>query len=341
MMKRANVAALALVAGSLSFAAAKPATDPLNALLSAAISAPSNVSYVGVVEVVRMGSHAAEAEVYRVEHRAPNLTRRVYTAPSGLSGDSVVSKGDLAFSIDAKRHRIVETRNGALDDPLALNADYALLLENYRVSRKGSEVFDGRRAIDLVLINKFTRRITMLVRIDETSKLVLDKEEFAPDGSLVSELRFEEVRYDATIPSADFALPSGYALVPGATLTASSESPDRAVSGAGFNAREPRSLPDGFAPVEGSLVEMRGVRTVHLLYSDGIRMVSLFENAKASALDATRLQPQWLRVGGHSAEYAEDGSSVLLWWSDGTLCYTLVGELGLVDLQRIAASIAP
>ena len=190
MMKRANVAALALAAGSLTFAAAKPATDPLNALLSAAISAPSDVSYVGVVEVVRMGSHAAEAEVYRVEHRAPNLTRRVYTAPSGLSGDSVVSKGDLAFSIDAKRHRIVETRNGALDDPLALNADYALLLENYRVSRKGSEVFDGRRAIDLVLINKFTRRITMLVRIDEASKLVLDKEEFAPDGSLVSELRF-------------------------------------------------------------------------------------------------------------------------------------------------------
>ena len=141
--------------------------------------------------------------------------------------------------------------------------------------------------------------------------------------------------------SADFALPTGYALVRGAAFAASSESPDRAVRGAGFNAREPRSLPDGFAPVEGSLVEMRGVRTVHLLYSDGIRTVSLFENAKASTLDATRLQPQSLRVGGHSAEYAEDGATALLAWSDGTLYYTLVGELGLVDLRRIAASIAP
>ena len=340
-MKRANVAALALVAGSLSFAAAKPATDPLNALLSAAISAPSNVSYVGVVEVVRMGSHAAEAEVYRVEHRAPNLTRRVYTAPSGLSGDSVVSKGDLAFSIDAKRHRIVETRNGALDDPLALNADYALLLENYRVSRKGSEVFDGRRAIDLVLINKFTRRITMLVRIDETSKLVLDKEEFAPDGSLVSELRFEEVRYDATIPSADFALPKGYALVRGATLTASSESPDRAVSGAGFTAREPRSLPDGFAPVEGSLVEMRGVRTVHC---------STRTESARSRSSRTRRPRRWTQrvsnLNGCAWEVTvrsmpRTARARCCAWSDGTLYYTLVGELGLVDLQRIAASIAP
>lgn len=340
-MKRASLAALALAAASLAFAAAKPASDQAASLLFAAIAAPSNVSYAGVVELVRMGSRTAEASICRVEHRAPNLTRRVYTAPSALSGDSVVSKGDLVFSIDAKRHRIVETRSGALGDPTALNADFALLLENYWVARKGSEIFDRRRAIDLVLTNKLTRRMTMLVRIDEASKLVLDKEEFAPDGALVSELRFEEVRYDAIVPSADFALPSGYALVPGAAFAASFENPDRALSGAGFNAREPRSLPDGFSPVEGSLVEMRGVRTVHLLYSDGIRMVSLFENARASTLDATRLQPQSLRVGGHSAEYAEDGATALLAWSDGTLYYTLVGEVGLVDLRRIAASIAP
>ena len=106
---------------------------------------------------------------------------------------------------------------------------------------------------------------------------------------------------------------------------------------AGFAAREPRSLPDGFAPVEGNLVEIRGVRTLHLLYGDGIRTVSLFENAKASTLDATRLKPQSLRVGRRSAEYAEDGATALLAWSDGTLYYTLVGEVGVVDLARIAA----
>jgi negative regulator of sigma E activity len=335
-MNRANAAAVVFAAASLTFAGANPARDADNALLFAAIAAPSNVSYTGIVEVVRLGSRSAEAEVYRVEHRAPDLSRRVYTAPSGLSGDSVVSKGDLVFSIDSRRRRIVETSNDALDDSVALRANYTLLRENYRVVRKGSETFDGRPAIDLALLNKYSGRVTMLVRIDEASKLVLEKQEFAADGALVSELRFEEVNYTATIPAADFALPAPYVLVREAG--ASSESPDRAVSAAGFAAREPRSLPDGFSPVEGSLVEMRGVRTVHLLYSDGIRSISLFENAKASTLDATH--PRSVRVGGRSAEYAEDGTMALLAWSDGTLYYTLVGEIGLVDLARIGATIA-
>ena len=338
MKKRANIA-LALAAGTLTLVGARPESAPLDALLQAAISAPSDVSYTGVVEVVRIGSHSSEAEVYRVEHRAPNLTRRIYTAPSGLSGDSVVSKGDLVFSIDAREHRILETRNDAAEDPVALNTDYMLLRENYSVVRKGGESFDGRSVIDLALVNKYSRRTTVMVRIDAASKLVLDKVEFTSDGAPAGELRFEEVRYTASIPAADFALPARYALVRAGASEGSTQSPDRAVRNAGFAAREPRSLPDGFAPVEGNLVEMRGVRTLHLLYGDGIRTVSLFENAKASTLDATRLKPQPLRVGRRSAEYAEDGATALLAWSDGTLYYTLVGEVGVVDLARIAASI--
>ncbi len=44
-------------------------------------------------------------------------------------------------------------------------------------------------------------------------------------------------------------------------------------------------------------------------------------------------------MGGRNAEYAEDGATALLAWSDGTLYYTLVAEVGVVNLARIAASI--
>ena len=157
----------------------------------------------------------------------------------------------------------------------------------------------------------------MLVRIDEATKIVLDKEEFAPDGSLVSEVRFDEIRFVRAVPPSHFALPKQYARVHGPAFGEPSEDLDRVVRGAGFAAREPRSLPDGFSPVEGNLVELRGVVTVHFLYSDGIRTVSLFENVKSSTLDMTRFQPQTLQVDGRDAQYAEDGSTALLAWSDG------------------------
>ncbi len=96
-MKPASLLAIALVAGGIAFASAqqahspaKPAHSgaqpsglaPLEALLFEASSAPSTVSYTGTVVVVRIGSRSAEASVYRIEHRAPDQTRRVYSAPS-------------------------------------------------------------------------------------------------------------------------------------------------------------------------------------------------------------------------------------------------------------------
>ena len=345
-MKRTSVIALALLAGTLTLANASqpspslPAGSP-DAFLFEAASAPATVSYTGTVEVMRIGSRSAEASVYRIEHRAPDLTRRVYTSPSSLEGDSVVSNGDVSFAIDARRHRIVETRNDAADDSIAHDANFVLLRDNYRVVRKGAQIFDGRRTIDLMLINKHTGRATMLVRIDQASKIVLDQQEFAPDGSLVSELRFDDVTFGPAAPAADFALPKPYALVRGPIFGEPSEDLDRVDRSAGFAAHEPRSLPGGFSCVGGNLIDLRGILTVHVLYSDGIRTVSLFENAKASTVDVTRLQPQTIQIAGRSAEYAEDGSTALIAWSDGSLYYTLVGEFGLVDLRRMAASVAP
>jgi negative regulator of sigma E activity len=339
MMRRASVVtSLALLAGSVLLSAAGSAPSTPDTMLFAAIAAPSTVSYTGMVEVVRFGSHSAEASVYRIEHRAPDLTCRAYSAPSALSGDSVISKGDLSFSVDARTHRIVETRNTALDDRIAINDDYALLRANYRVVRRDDETFDGRSTVALVLINKYNRRPAMLVRIDRATKLVLDKQEFSRNGSLVGEVRFQSVHYNAAIPTADFALPKQYGIVQGPTFGEPPQKPESVVRSAGFPAKAPKALPEGFAPLEGTLVDLKGVRTVHVLYSDGIRTVSLFENAAASTLDMTGLQTERTQVGGRSAQYAEDGAMALLAWSDATLHYALVGELGMNELRAMAES---
>ncbi len=336
-MRRLSTPVVAvLVAASLGFATAKENRDPL---LFAAIVAPANVSYAGVVQVVHIGSRASEADVYRVEHRAPDLTRRDYEAPAALAGDTVVSKGDLTFSLDSPRHRIVEGRNDAVGDSRVLGSEYALLSENYRVVRRGDDTVAGRHTVDLALINKYSGRMTMLVRVDAASKVALDRQEFGPSGALVSETRFEQIRYPAQLTEADFSLPKNFAVVRDPTLAETPEQPDAVVTSAGFAAHAPRELPEGFAPVEGDFVELHGVRMLHLLYSDGIRTFSLFESSRASTLEAATTQLQSMRIGDHSGEYAEDNATGVLSWSDGSVQYTLVGEVGLVDLAHLAESI--
>ncbi len=208
-------------------------------------------------------------------------------------------------------------------------------------STRAGEDINGRQTIDVALTNRYSGRLTMLVRIDQRSKLVLDKQEFAPDGALVSEMRFEEVQYPNALPQSDFALPKEYAMVQGPTFGEPSMSPDRVVRSAGFATREPKMLPEGFSPVEGNMLTFKGVRTLHVLYSDGLRTLSLFENPDTSALKMTRLRPEPTTVGGREAQYAQDGSMTLLTWTDESLRYALVGEFPLAELQRIASSLAP
>ncbi len=340
-MKRASAFVLALLAASLPADAGSAGSAPTDTLLARAIGSDASASYTGVVEVVRFGSRTSEASEYRIEHRAPDFTRRLYVAPASLSGDAVVSKGDVSFAIDSKRERIVESRNDAVDDPFARKDNYALLRANYEAVARGADIFDGRQTAEIALVNRWSHRTVLFMRVDRATNVVLDRQEFGPDGAIESEVRFIEIRYAATIPTSDFALPKAYKLVQGPTFGRPSENAAEVVSHAGFQAREPKSLPNGFSPVEGTIVELKGVRTVHLLYSDGIRTISLFENAKASNADLSALQPQATSVAGRRAQYAERGPLALLTWTDGDLSYTLVGEIALPDLQRIAASLSP
>ena len=341
-MKRFKIAAgVAALAASLALAGAAPAGEPADGLVFDAMTAPSTVSYAGTVEVTNAGSSRSQGSVYRIEHRAPNLTQRVYVSPPNLRGDSVVSRGDDDFFIDVRRHRVVQTENTASNDQIARDDNYLLLRANYRAVKQPDATLGGRQVRTVALVNKYTHRTTMLVRIDEETKLVLDKQQFASDGSLASETRFRTVRYTADLPDADFSIPTAFALVRGPKFGEASKNVSEVVRGAKFAARGPKFLPDGFSPVEGHVVAIKSVPTLHLLYSDGIRTVSLFENAGASGLDLESMHPQSTRVGGLEAQFAERGPTTLLTWTDGPLHCALVGELEISELQHIAASVGP
>lgn len=324
--------------GGLSAASAATEESP-DALVYDAMAAPATVSYTGVAEIVRIGDDGSEASVYRIEHRAPNQTVRKYTSPPALAGDYVVSRGIESFSVDVNRHRVVRAANNNVNDQIAVDNNYLLLRQNYRAVTRSEESLDGRDVVDVALVNNFTHRTIVLVRIDKITKVVLDKQQFSSDGSLVSEMRFEEIRYDGTVPAADFALPKAYPVVAGRSFDAQSDDPHAAASAAGFTAREPKFLPDGFSPLAGRVDVMHGVRTLHVLYSDGLRTVSLFENNGGAAVNMARMHAQATTVAGHDATYAQRGPTTLLAWRDGDLHYALVGELRLDELERIASSI--
>lgn len=339
MKRLGRVTAACAAAAAMAVAVPGLPEEPADGLIVDAMSAPQTLAYDGTVEVVQIGDSHSEASVYRIEHRPPDLTRRVYLSPPHLQGTAVVSRGDDTYFIDQQHHRIVHTVNTSPDDRIARDGNYLLMRANYQAQKRDMETFDGRSVRDVTLVNKYTGRPTMLLRIDEETHLILDKQQFAPNGAMTSEVRFEAVRYSTPLPPGDFDLPRAYPHVEGPRFTGLSPNVLQLAQSSGLGAHAPKALPDGFAPVGGRMLERDGNRTVHLLYSDGIRTVSLFQTAAAAAPDFATLHPKPTTIGGHDAQYALRGPMTLLSWTDGSLRCTLVGELMLDELQRIAAAI--
>ena len=353
-LRRATFALAALgvglLAGTLGISPAdarkapapRPSDDP-TALLAQSIAAPRSVSYEGQFETVRFSSNRASATIVKIEHRAPAMTRRWFVAPEALYGDYIITRGFATYQFDTKRGRVTISHNPTLDNAVVASGDFDRVLQNYRPITDGAETVADRATTSVVLVNKYTGERALRVWIDRDTHLVLKKEEYHGNGAVASLARFDELRYTNAIPDDIFSsdAPAGYAQVAGVSVAMPSSDIERVIKEAGFQPYEPKNLPQGFTLESGDVTTVDGVRTLHLLYSDGLRSISLFENATGAAAEFGALRPKSVSFEGHDAKYVEDGPTTLLTWREHRLYFALVGDLLQNEMVDIAKSVVP
>ena len=341
---RSSAAAAALCAAlCLPFGTAASAQGGADGtgLLRAAVLAYTKYSYTGQVQNTDFGVSRADAVLFRIEHRAPDMTRRWYLAPESLYGDSIISRGDTSYNIDPHKKQIIVMHDDAIDDQVAMDDNFGLLLHNYRALIGPEDNVAGHRVIDVLLENKYTGETVMRIGVDAQTKLVLEKVRYASSGSVAHQMRFEQITYTNAIPSGLFAIPDGsYTRKDGPSHGIPSNDLEAVVRTAGFPALGPKYLPDGFLPVAGDVTDIKSVRTLHVLYSDGLRTISLFENARGAAADLSKFTVHKTKVRNGDAQYVQDGPTTLLTWSSGSRHFALVGELSQNELVRIASSVS-
>lgn len=324
--------------------AASPAAADSDVLVrTALVDAPRHVSYVGQIQTVRWGTRVASATVQRVEHLAPTSTRRTFLAPEALYGEYDITIGTITTEIDPKDHRALVSENATADSALATNTNIALLIANYRAVIGPVEIVAARPATTVSLVNKFTGERMMRLWIDNDTKVVLAKEAYHQDGSLAWRMRFDDIRFTSEIPSEIFsaAIPPGFQEMEGRHWADIADDMQRALDDAGFKPVNPHYLPDGFRVIGADVSTINNLRNLHLVYSDGIRTLSLFENNADAAPDFGGVKPRVTRFEGHDAQYVKDGPTTLLAWREHGLAFALIGDLDLGELTEIAISVVP
>jgi negative regulator of sigma E activity len=345
----AAFALLATLATSAAAFAAQPSPSPAPArpnsstLVREALDAPRHVSYVGQLQTIRWGTRMANATIQRVEHLAPASTRRTFLAPEALYGEYDITLGTTTTKIDPKQQRAMVSENPSSDNVITMNSSIQLLAANYRAVLGPVEIVAARPTTTISLVNRFTGERIMRLWIDNETKVVLAKEAYHQDGSLAWRSRFDEIRFTSEIPSGIFAatIPPGFQKVEGRHFTDITDDLQRTIDEAGFKPINPHYLPDGFRMIGAENSDFRGLHNLHLLYSDGIRSLSLFENNAGAEPDFGGMKPSITHFEGHDAEYVKDGPTTLLTWREKGLAFALIGDLDLKNLTEIAVSVVP
>jgi outer membrane lipoprotein-sorting protein len=315
-------------------------------LLLASENAEKRVSYAGtkVIRIYRPEDGTLVTErVVRVWHREPSQTRIEIVSPAENLGMVMVDNGESLWIFHPRRQAWRQMRWKAPE------ACPRLLLRNYDAQILRREPVAGRSAITLRLTSRHPGNPSKTVWIDTDSKLALRHEIFDPSGRRVSTSEFRDIALEASLPANLFTIPAearveqrrrGRPLEP--WLVPEKGSPALTIE-------PPRYVPAGYE-LMSRFGFRRGEREfAHLRYTDGLNTLSLFVERKprdgdAGAEDGARAAGQEVKrekrgggTGSRDLRSGDHGHS--LTWTRGDARYTLVGNISVKELKRMAASI--
>ncbi len=277
-----------------------------------------------------------------VFHRPEDDQRLQFLNPEAARGRLLVSDGIQQWEYEPRlkllRHRRLSP--GALDDDDLLS--YTLLRVNYLLTVDPRPRTIADRKTYLVTVKR-PQGQTLARRfwIDSGSGLILKREIYGEDGKLAVTAGFSDITYRPALPPSLFSLSALARTVRVTDLpTAETAVPLPAL---GHQLAGTSSAPASLAGYRlvGATMTKIGLRPVlHLRYSDGLNLVSVFEQRRTQPTRPTLVPPgqRVLLIGETPVHIGHRASLTTLNWDTPTLNITLMGEMGLSTLRTLAGS---
>lgn len=279
----------------------------------------------------------------RVFHRPLDSRRISYLNPESQRGRLLVSDGRQQWQFDPRRRELRHRRlsPGALDNDDLLS--YALLRANYLLDVQPQPRTWADRRVYLVTI-KHPSGHTLARRfwVDAGSGLILKRETYRDDGKLAVTVAFTDIAYRPAPAAAGFFNLSALAKRRGVRVIETPSPREMPLplssvrSQLGGRAYVPATL-SGYRLVGASSTRVGRKTLLHLRYSDGLNLVSLFEQPRTQPRRPTLVRGmRATRIGPVAGYVSHRASLTTLNWDTATLNVTLIGELGAVTMRGLA-----
>lgn len=275
-----------------------------------------------------------------VFHSPVENRRLYYLSPESQRGLLIVSDGHQEWQYDPHRHELSHRllSPGALEEDDLLS--YTLLRANYLLAVDPQpRIYADRKVYVVSIKHPLGQTLARKFWIDAGSGLILKREVYGEDGKLVVTRAFSEISYHPKRTADSFSL-AGLA-----KTVHTVEAPMPAETSLPLNSLAAQLAGKAFSPanlagyrlVGASTTVVGGKSLLHLRYSDGLNLVSLFEQQRIEARRPTMVPGmRKILIGSVSGHVAHRASLTTLNWDTATLNVTLMGEMGIGALRSLA-----
>jgi len=277
-----------------------------------------------------------------VFHRPLDDRRIYYLSPKSQRGILIVGDGHEEWQYDPHTkelsHRLLSP--GALEEDDFLS--YTLLRANYYLTVDPKPRIYAERKVCLVTVKRPQgHTLARKFWIDTGSGLILKREIYGDDGELAVTRAFTDITYHPKPSNEVFSL-SSLSKLPGVHTTETTAAAERPIPLNSLTAQlagkayAPPSLA-GYRLLGASSATIGGKPLLHLRYSDGLNLVSLFEQKRTQARRPTLVKGmQKTQIGSVPAHVSHRASLTTLNWDTATLNVTLMGEMGRETFHSLA-----
>ena len=308
----------------------------IDSLLFKISQAQKKISYSGTLE--RETSHAGKPMLLRwqVHHWAPSQTLVHFLEPEALQNTVIYNDGKV-FKTTGDSHVARSMRRSGISRALQegqLLEEIELLSQNYVISLQNGADYIGRKVLELKIEPKRNGRPSYFAKVDAEMGVLLETRRMPANihaDSLVQVSRFITIRYgfpDDSLKYQNFTTVDSLRQRAGAT-----QFHDIAAL-IGYYKETlliPSALPSGFALRRIRAFQKEDRAFVHLQYSDGLSMISLFQR-KNGDTDQRKNRGKW---GGDNAQLS------MVQGEKSGVHYHIVGEIAEDELQEMAAGLVP
>ncbi len=314
-------------------APARPPLPAADAVVTAMLAAPALVDYEGTKVLSAVRGDRAETVTVLESYKRMGKMRLEFLSPESVGGRLMVDDGASFWQYEPSHHLVI--RGPSFVHPPGGPTRAEDVRRSSLVAVLGIEEVIGRQTV-VVAMEPQAGGSSRRYWVDRATGVTLRTEERDATGEIVFTSFFTRISFGLNLPSALFRFntPSGARVVSFYLSGDPLDSPEALRRAAGFGATMPVSLPYGYRFRGGRIVRHGALTTVSTSYTDGVRVLTVFQTPSSHMAFPQIGSPMPLETA--DARLLDLGYFRVLLWQSRGLNVALAGSLPAAALVLIA-----